>query len=134
MMSLNIAIWVLVVVVTIVAIFVIRLIHQLTNVATETELTMRNINSQLPRIIDRADQVLQNADYTINRVNTTLDDLEVPVQLVKSATGLFGDTKNLVRSGGPNVLAFAAGFKLVKSIFDQVKKRITQRHGKNQQA
>lgn len=131
-MSLDIAIWVLVVVVTVVAIFVIRLLNQLTSVASETELTMRNVNAQIPRIVDKADQVLENADCTIARVNDTLDDLEVPVQLVKSATGFLGDTKRLMRSGGTNAVAFAAGFKLVKSIFDRVKQLISKRRGNRQ--
>jgi molybdopterin converting factor small subunit len=134
-MSLNIAIWVLVVIVAAVAIFVIRLLHQLTNVATETELTMRNVNSQIPRMIDKADKVLENADLTMDRVNRTLDDLEMPISLVKSASGIFGDPRKMAGfgGGGHNALAFIAGFKIVKTIFEQIKKRIAKRHGKNRQ-
>jgi molybdopterin converting factor small subunit len=134
-MSLNIAIWVLVVIVAAVAIFVIRLLHQLTNVATETELTMRNVNSQIPRMIDKADKVLENADLTMDRVNRTLDDLEMPINLVKSASGIFGDPRRMsgFGGGGQNALAFIAGFKIVKTIFEQIKKRIAKRHGKNRQ-
>ncbi len=134
-MSVDIAIWVLVVVVAVVAIFVIRLLNQLTSVATETELAMRNLNSQIPRIVDKADQVLENADCAIARVNQTLDDLEAPVNLIKTATGFLGDSRKLARiGGGQNALALIAGFKLVKTLFDHVKKHFAKRHGKSEEA
>ena len=127
-MALQIAIWAFVVVIAVVAIFVIRLLNQLTSVASETELTMRNLNAQLPRVIDRADRVLENADCTIARVNKTLDEVEAPIQLVKRATAFVGGSKGLAQLGsGQNVMAFMAGFKLVKMVFDKVKHHFRRR-------
>jgi len=127
-MSINIAIWVFVGIFAVIAVFLVRLFNQLTSVATEAEFTMRNLNSQLPRIIDKADKVLDNADATIERVNATMNDLEMPIRFVKSASGFFGASKNLARfRGGQNVMAIAAGYKFVKMILDKIRRHIGNR-------
>ncbi len=128
----DIAVWVLVVVAGVIALFLVRLLNQFTSATTEFELVLRNLNSQLPQILKKADRVMDNAEKTIVRVNTAMNDFEGPLRIVKTVSGFFGDSKQLMSSkGGQGAIAFAAGYKLVKMIVDKIKGHARRRHEKS---
>jgi len=125
-MSSNIAIWVLVVIAGAVAVFLIRLLHQLTRVASESETTLRSLNKQLPKLINDAERVLTKADMAVDRVNLAMDEMEGPIQLFKGLTHLFSISKRfLSRRLGRGLMAFSAGFKASKVIAKSLKQHFT---------
>lgn len=123
-MDTNLAIWILVIICGIIAIYLVRFLNQLTKVAQEGEYVLRTLNTRLPALLEHAEKVISKADETVDRLNETLDELEEPIQYIRLATRFVNEAKMFIigkLSGG--LSAIGAGFKTAKAIIAKLLER-----------
>ncbi|HHS50293.1 MAG TPA: hypothetical protein ENN07_04180 [candidate division Zixibacteria bacterium] len=123
-LSVSIAIWAVVLILAAVAIFLIRLLSQLTKLGREGETALRTLNDKLPPLIDRADEILHKADKAIDRVEATMDEIEPAIQLVRLGGQLFSSARIKVSANlGKWIMPVLAGIKAGKAIVGSIRKQ-----------
>ncbi len=123
--SISIAIWAVVAILATVAVFMSRFLHQLTKMGYEGEGVLKTLNSRLPPLLDRGEEVLVKADNTVDRVNATLDEIDVPIRYARSIMDSIFESKQFLKSKfGQSAMSLAAGFKASKSIMSSLKQII----------
>ncbi|MCD6501288.1 hypothetical protein J7L01_01670 [bacterium] len=130
-LSIAIAIWAIVALFALVAIFAARFLSQLTKVGVEGESTLKTLNSRLPSLIDRGEDVLSKAEATIARVNNTMDEIAVPLQYARMLTNVLPDPKRLANSKfGDGAATIVAGIKAGRIIVESLRKHLLRKkHG-----
>jgi len=104
-----------------------RFLHQLTKIGYEGEGVLKILNSRLPPLLDRGEEVLVKADNAVDRVDATLDEIEVPIRYVHSImNSIFESTQFLKSKFGRSAMSLAAGFKASKAIVSSLKQIISR--------